>query len=188
MIKKTHVPIYIILALAVGAPSAYAQVEPYIGVGYGQYKFEFDDDTDTDFDDNQEALRIFGGLHVSDMLGLEISWYEFDEASDDTPDGGFTSDLEGASLAATIGAPLHDRFSIFAKAGWFWWEAEVETTIAGVPILSTDFEGDDLFFGLGAKIGLTDAVDLRFDYDRFELEDDIEPDLDYASVSIQVNF
>lgn len=183
--KKTNILFFTFLAMAAGAPAVYAEVDPYIGVGYGLYQFEVDEfDEFDEFDDDQEALRIFGGVHFNDMIGAEITLYEFDAAAD----ADIESDLQGASIAALVGAPIHDRFSLFAKVGWFWWEAELEATVPGDPVLTADFEGDDLFFGVGAKIGLTDAIDLRLDYDRFELEDDIDPDLDYASLSIQVNF
>ncbi|MGQ9426638.1 porin family protein [Gilvimarinus sp. F26214L] len=187
MIKKTNLPILACIALSVGASGAYAQdreMSPYIGFGYGQYKLEFDADVDTDFDDDQNAFRIFGGMNFTDAFGAEISVYDFDEGDDN----GITTDLEAASIAAVFRAPLHERFALFAKAGWFFWEADVETAAPEGFAFGDELDGDDAFFGVGLSLGLTESIDLRLEYDRFELEDDIEPDLDYASASIQVNF
>lgn len=176
--------------IAVGAASAVqtqdVRAEPYVGFGYGQYQLEFDTDTDLDdFDDDQDAWRIFGGMQLTDALGAEISLYDFDSAGNTS----LSTDLEGASIAALFHAPIiDDRFSLFAKIGWFFWEAEVETTIPGDPVLSSDFDGNDLFFGAGLRIGFSDAFALRLEYDRFELEEDIEPDLDYASASLEFKF
>lgn len=188
MIKHKTLGLMGAVALIVGAPMAYAQVEPYIGAGWGEYKFEFDSDAfDSDFDDDQDVWRVYGGVQFNEALGLEIAYYDFDEGGD----GGLASDLEGASLAAIFSAPLHDRFSLFAKVGWFWWEADIEETspvIPGVPPLSEDFDGDDVFFGAGLNVGLTDSLEVRLEYDRFELDRDINPDLDMASISLQYKF
>src|SRR5690606_9524232 len=168
-----------ILALTLGgAPMAYAEVEPYIGVGWGEYKFEFDSDVfDSSFDDNQDVWRLFGGVEFNEALALEISAYKFDDSGSD----GLRADLEGASLAAVFSAPLHDRFSLFATVGWFWWEADIDEAspvTPGAPPLREDFNGDDVFFGAGLNVGLTEALELRVEYDRFELDRDIHPDLD----------
>lgn len=188
MIKHRTLGYLAILTFAWLAPMAYAQVEPYIGFGYGQYKFEFESsDIDTDFDDDQNVWRLFGGVQLNKALGLELSIYNFDDARD----RGLRSELEGASLAAIFAAPLHERFALFAKVGWFWWEADIKGTavvIPGEPPLREDFDGDDVFFGAGLKVGLTDSVDLRIEYDRFELDRDINPDLDMASISLQARF
>lgn len=190
MIKKTTIPLYLFsfLALAASAPGAYAQellADPYVGFGYGQYQLEFESPTtDDDFDESQDAMRVYAGTQLTKALAGEISVYDFDGGTD----ASISSDLEGVSIAALFTAPLHERFDLFAKVGWFWWESEIETAVPGDPILSQDDDGDDVFFGAGAKVGLTEAIDLRFEYDRFELDNDVNPDLDYASVSVQVSF
>lgn len=191
MIKKTNILLYLLpfIALAASAPGVYAQellAEPYVGFGYGQYKLEFEsDEVDTDFDDDQDTWRIYGGTQFTEALGAEISLYDFSGGTDTS----LASDLEGASIAALFHAPLFDdRFSLFAKVGWFYWEADIETTVPGAPVLSEDFDGNDVFFGAGAKLALTDAVALRLEYDRFELDEDINPELDQASLSLQFSF
>lgn len=188
MIKYTTLGVIGSLALALGAPMAYAEIAPYIGAGWGEYKLEFDADAfDSDFDDDQHVWRIFGGVEFNDALALEIAVYDFDEGGSD----GLEADLEGASLAAIFSAPIFDRFSLFAKVGWFWWEADIDETrvvIPGEPALSEDFDGDDVFFGAGLNVGLTESLEVRVEYDRFELDRDINPDLDMASVSLQYKF
>lgn len=175
------------LVLALGLGSMAAQADPpevYAGVGWGQYKLQFDDDRfDTDFDDDNDAWRFFFGGQFTDTLGAEISLYEFD----DTEDVGLTTELEGASIAGTFSAPVwEDRFDIFGKLGWFFWEADVNDQVG--PFGTQDYDGDDFFYGVGLKFQLADAFDLRVEYDRFELQDTFEPDLDYASASLQFNF
>lgn len=189
MINKTSIPLFLLSILALASAPGYAQklvAEPYVGFGYGQYRLEFDTGVDDDeFDDEQDAWKIYLGTQLTEAFGAEITGYDFSGGRDSS----LESDLEGASIAALFHAPLfEDRFSLFAKVGWFWWEADVETTVPGDPILSEDFDGNDLFFGVGAQLGLTDTLKLRLEYDRFELDEDINPELDYASASIQFHF
>jgi OmpA-OmpF porin, OOP family len=188
MSKKTTIPLYVFLALAVSAPGVYAKVlnEPYLGVGYGQYNFETDR-VDFDFDDDREALKVYGGIMFTKSLGAEITWYDFDEARDNF----LRADLEGSSIAGVFNAPLHDRFAFFAKVGWFFWDVDLKTDvfIPGIAVVNEDFDGDDVFFGVGAQIGLTESLDLRFEYERFDIDDEaIRPEFEYASVSLQANF
>lgn len=206
MIRHTTVGI-LGLALAVGAPLTYAKpirdwnLAPYIGAGWGEYKLDFKghEHFHSDFDDNQDVWRVFGGLQFNDVLGAEITYYEFDDAKDrgrhrdhhDRRYGGLEADLDGWSIAAVFSAPLHDRFAVFAKVGWFWWEADInhtQTVIPGERPLRKNEDGDDVFFGAGLNIGVTEHLQVRLEYDRFELDEDINPNLDAASVSLQWRF
>lgn len=192
MIKQTTLGL-LGLALAIVAPMTYAELEPYIGAGWGEYKLEFDgnDNLDSDFDDDQDFWRVFGGLQINDVLGVEVAYYEFDDADDRSGTDGLEAQLDGASIAAIFSAPLHDRFSLFAKVGWFWWEADIsrtQTVIPGVDPLREDFDGNDVFFGAGLNFGLTESLEVRLEYDRFELDEDVNPDLDAASISLQWKF
>lgn len=186
MTKKTNIALISFAALLTASLSAQAQ-EPewYVGFGYGQYKVEFETAEDTDFDDDKDALNIYFGGKFTDALGAEITLYEFDDAEDSE----LTTELEGASIAGIFSAPVwDDRFEIYGKLGWFFWESEVETAIIpGAPV-TEDFEGDDFFYGAGIEFGFTDTLDLRLEYDRFELDEEIETDLDYASVNVEFNF
>lgn len=185
--KKSNIALIPIAALLATPFAAQAEEVPnwYVGFGYGQYKLEFETDTDTDFDDDRDALNVYVGGRFTRAIGAEITFYEFDDAEDST----LQTELEGASIAGVFYAPLwENRFDIYLKLGWFFWESEVETAILPGAPLTEDFEGDDFFYGAGVQFGFTDTFGLRLEYDRFELEDDIEPDLDYASVNLQFSF
>jgi OOP family OmpA-OmpF porin len=199
MFRKKDAAIYFSLALALPV-AAQAQettpdllVEPYLGVGYGAYDLEFSSpaiDDDDDFSDDADAWRIYGGTHITESIALELSWYEFDDAEDegdaDTP--AIQTELDGWSIAALFNAPVHQAFDLFAKVGWFWWDSDDSLSVAGAPVGSRSDDGNDVFFGVGARVEVTDVFDVRLEYDRFELDSDVRPDLDYAAVSVQYNF
>lgn len=54
--------------------------------------------------------------------------------------------------------------------------------------LKETVEGEDFFVGVGLEVGLGDAIDVRVDYDRYELDERIDPELDMVSVSAQFAF
>lgn len=164
------------------APGAYA------GLGYGQFRFKFDDDSiDTDFEDEREVLKAYAGGMFTDAVGIEFSYLNFDEANDND----LNADIDGWSLAGVFAAPISDHFSVYGKVGWFSWEAEYEGQVAVGPVfvaVDESADGDDIFYGAGVRFGLSDAISLRFEYDRYELDDNIDPDLDILSANIQFGF
>ncbi|WP_179957732.1 porin family protein [Exilibacterium tricleocarpae] len=171
--------------------SSMAQAEApefYVGGGYGLYKFEFDnDDIDTDFEDEQGVIKLFAGGKFTEHLGVELAYLNFDEATDSDLD----ADIDGFSLAAVLSAPLGESFSLFGKLGWFAWEADISGSVPfDLDVIGVDdkLDGDDVFYGVGAKFRLTDNVDLRVEYDRYELDDNFDPELDIFSVSAQFVF
>lgn len=159
----------------------------YVGLGYGQYRFEFDNGTDTDFKDETEVLKAYVGGMFTDAVGLELTYLNFDEANDND----INAEIDGWSLAGIFAAPISDSFSVYGKLGWFAWEADYSGRVSAGPVfvdVDEDIDGDDIFYGAGVRFGLSDSVSLRFEYDRYELDDNIDPDLDILSANLQFGF
>lgn len=187
-LRTTALAVPATLLLAFSSMQAFASPPgAYVGLGYGQYSFEFGDDS-TGFDDDREVIKLFVGGQFSDAFGLELTYLDFDEAHDSD----INAELEGWSLAGIFSAPLADNFSIYGKLGWFSWETDVRGQLGGTgPVLidiDENIDGDDLFYGAGVRIGLSDAIDLRLEYERYEIDEDIDPELDIMSANIQVGF
>lgn len=165
------------------------QPEFSIGAGYGFTKLK-----DGDFDEDEAAKKAFALVKFNEFVGLEAAYIDFDEASND----GLSLDADGQSLAVIFEAPIHPMFSIYAKGGQLWWDADASVDS---PLVSAsgDYDGDETFWGGGAKIRLAENLDLRVEYERFNFdisrdeidvlqEDDIDMDVDFASVSLQFTF
>lgn len=183
------------IALTVGfsghtvAQDRFERMEPelYVGGGYGQYNLKWQDQDDidfSDFDDDAEVMKVFAGMKFNEYLGAEIGYLNFDEANDIDQN----AEVDGFTFAGIVSAPLHERISVYAKGGWFTWDAEVKAELPLVGTLSEDYDGSDWFYGAGVKVGLLENLDLRVEYERFDIEDDIEPKLDVASASLQLAF
>jgi len=87
-----------------------------------------------------------------------------------------------------LAAPITDSFSVYAKGGWLEWDAEIEQDLGELGSISADTDGGDVFYGAGIEYAFTTNMQVRLEYERYELEDDIDPDMDVASVSFQYMF
>ncbi|NOU51176.1 outer membrane beta-barrel protein [Pseudoalteromonas sp. JBTF-M23] len=157
----------------------------YTGIGYGQYSFQWDDkENDTSFDDDASMLKAYVGTALNEYFSVELAYQNFDEASDIDSN----AELDGVSLAARFSAPLNERFSLYAKGGWLEWNADIYATIPEVGRIGRELDGGDWFYGAGIAFGVTQNVNMRLEYERYELDDRIDPNMDVASVSVEYVF
>ena len=166
-----------------------ADSELYAGAGYGLYKFDLG--SDTDFDEDEGAIKVFVGGKFTEFLGLEATYYDFDEANDFDEN----TEINGWSIAPIVSFPLNEYVSIYGKVGIFFYDFEVNRELTdgetGISAISnSDFDGEDIFYGGGLKIGLIkDVLDLKAEYEYFEFDDDnFDPELELLSVSLQYVF
>ena len=128
----------------------------YIGGSYGLYK-----DRNGDFDEDDNFKEIFVGAQFNPVLGLEASYLEFGEFSGALG----SSDIDGYDLALVARLPLTESFSIYAKGGQLFWDADIR--VAG---FKDSADGDDPFVGVGADFAITDNLVVALEYDRYRID------------------
>ncbi len=168
-----------LLAVLVGAAAFGAQAAEkqgfYVGAGAGQ---SFVDEAA--YDDEDTAFSVFGGYQFNRWFGLEAGYTDFGKLE---PEGvGQALEVNSASLTAVGTVPFTDRFSGYAKAGFQRWD--LDTPIAGL-VRTSDDSGTDPTYGVGLQYRFTDAVALRGEYSRFEVND---LDLDLAQLQVRFDF
>ncbi len=179
------------LALAVGSAQAETKNVDhhglYLGAGYGFVKAEGADE----FDDDNDVGRILIGGQFHQVVSVEGSYIDFGKYGDNAA----SADIDGYTLAVKAGLPLGEHVTLYALGGNLWWDSDFQALG-----LKGDADGQELFYGAGASLALSKSLDLRLEYNRFNVEfdrdeigifgsgDDLDTDLDYASVAVQYTF
>lgn len=170
-----------LFALASPGPVSANGMTPqgYVGGGIGYYRVEDEDfpENDDEFEDEREAYKGFVGAMLTRHVGIEASYIDFAEASDN----GFDADADGVAIAALGQLPLGQAASLYAKGGLLSWDIDVQGPLG----TSADDDGEDPFYGFGARLGLAGALGLRLEYERFELDN---TDVDLASANLEFRF
>jgi len=153
---------------------------PYIGAGVGNAGIERDgndpnlgDVGDRDINGSDAGYKLLGGFRFADYVGLEASWNDFGKADDSTDVGGtpveteFEADGFDVSLMGLL--PLGDRFDLFAKAGYFMWDAEESSRSAGL-VERVERDGQDLTYGAGLQGFFFERLGVRAEYQIYDID------------------
>ena len=145
------------MLLTAGAPAMAADdAHLYLGGSYGLYK-----DRNGDFDEDDNFKEIFVGAQFSPLLGLEAGYLDFGKFAGALG----SSDIDGYDLALVARLPLTDSFSVYAKGGQLFWDADIR--VAG---FKDSADGDDPFVGIGADFSVTDNLVVALEYDRYRID------------------
>lgn len=181
-LKHGLLPVASVAALALVPTLSSAQpLEPsgiYLGGGIAYSRIDsenFPGSTD-DLEDERTSWKGIVGMQVNPYLAIEGQYIDFRTAQQ----GPARIDIDGWTAGAVLSAPLHERLSIYGKAGALFWDADGRFG----PIRSSD-DGTDFTYGAGVRVGLMPALDLRIEYERFEMND---VDVDLASANLVFRF
>ncbi len=159
--------------LALSASLSHAQ--GYIGASVGLS----DIDTDiSDFDDGT-SIAVTGGYKFLENFALEASYINFGDAEDNFVPV-WTLEADGFNFAAVGIIPVNEQIELFAKVGMFMWDYSLNE--AGYGEFFSD-DGNDLSYGFGAAVNLTEQFGLLIEYQKFELDE-----LDVSNISFGARF
>ena len=176
MKRKTIVLAGLAASFLVAPGLAVADSGLYIGGSVGSTTIDEDFDGAI-LDSNATAYRLVGGYQFGDLFGLEIGYQDFGEI-EELP---VLLSADGWTAGATLDLPVSDTFSLFGRAGVFFWEADI--VIDG---FSIDVPSDEnLYYGAGAKVNVSNNFALIGDWSRFELD---EVDTDVISIGFTYQF
>ncbi|GEM_PF-545911 len=177
------------LLFSAGA-SAQTHLDYYLGLGYGMAEIDTDvtsvsNGASLDEDDN--AIELFAGARINQNLAVEVQYIDFGEASLTGDTGGqftyqgttyqFTEDnaaidAKGDSFGVSglLGADITERVHLYGKAGLHRWDTEL-TASSAASFAKADDDGTDLFYGIGANVGIGDQFFVRLEAEQYELDD-----------------
>lgn len=151
----------------------------YVGGGVGYFRVDEQDffENGDDLDDDRVSLKAYAGADILPWLSAEAGYVNFGEVGDSS-----TFEADGWTVAAIGQLPI-GNFAPYAKVGYMWWDADTVTPAATTSSVNSD--GHDWFGGLGVRFALTQVLDMRVEYERYQLDD---ADLDMGSINLQLTF
>lgn len=136
-------------------------------VGSAELSESFDGfDVDTD----STAYRFTVGWRFNDYLAIDGGYHNFGRFDQTFDDAGTPIDVslkaDGFTLGAIGSLPISDRFSLFARAGAFFWDgdAKINNVSAATP------EDTNFYFGAGVRLALTEKLSATVDGSRYDLD------------------
>lgn len=121
-------------------------------------------------DTRTTAWRVSAGWQFSDYFAVEAGYHNFGDFDQRVDLGDVVASVaveaDGYTLGATLGLPLGDNLTLFARGGAFIWEAE-----ARLDNSNFDFPQDtNPYYGAGADFKVTRRLSLVGDWTRYELD------------------
>lgn len=147
--------------LGFGAYS-HADTGVYAGAGIGTSTVE-DSAEGLSFDDSTTAWKIFGGYQFHPNFAAEVAYLDFGEASDTVEDVRVEADIDGFSVSVVGVTPAQSNLQVFGKVGYF--DGEADVSALG---LSVDDDDSGLALGAGVKANISDAFNIRIEFDYYD--------------------
>lgn len=175
MLRKTRTFSGLLLAALLLPMLAQADTGVYFGGSIGASHLD-EDFSGFNLDTNATAYRFVGGFQFGDILGIEAGYHNFGDFSETLSIGGISSRTklaaDGWTLGGTLGLPLSEQFSLYGRAGAFFWDADVEVDGFSINVP----KDENPYYGGGARFDVSDNLSLIGDWTRYEL-DNIDSDV-----------
>ena len=136
--------------------SSAGQAEIFLGAGIGQSDID-DSAHAVSLDETESAWKLYGGMMFTDNFGFEAGWTDLGDASS----GAVDTETEAFYAAGVIAAPLVENFSVYAKLGIAFWDQDINTS---------NYDGEDLMYGIGAKYRLADQFHVRLEWEQYDAD------------------
>jgi len=129
------------------------------------------------------AWKLYGGYRFNPNIAAEFFYANLGKFSRNADGSGATASsssvnfslnselkITGFGVAALLGAPLSDRWNVFAKPGLLYWDAKrtSTTTAAGASQSgSVSKSGTSPSLGVGTSYAFTDKLSARLEWERY---------------------
>lgn len=156
----------------------------FVGASLGSSHLD-QDFSGLNIDTDATAYRFVGGFTFGDYLGVEAGYHNFGNFEETINIGSISSISEvaadGWTLGGTLGLPLSEQFSLYGRAGVFFWDADVVVDGFSIDVP----EDENPYYGGGAKFDVTSNLTLVGDWTRYELD---TIDSDVISIGFELRF
>lgn len=166
--------------LSLAAVPAFAQQQDevsgwYLGGGVGQFNAQIDDVDQVDntvdkWDEDDTAYKVFGGYRLNRFLGVEVDYINLGKPSGRVVPG-FNVDqsVDGFAPYVVGTIPLGPYFEVYGRLGYYFYDANMRQRSDLNGDVQFDEESQDLVWGGGIGTNIGEKLNLRLEYERFDL-------------------
>ncbi len=147
--------------------------------------------TDVTVDDSGTAWKIVGGFNVNEYFALEAGFVDLGDVTTrysttipPTEIDNILNDTlavhplqgDGWVTSAVLRWPVQDNLALTARAGWYFWESDVDVRVVtgGTGSVSDRESGSDAMFGVGLEWQLNQQWSVTAEYERYQLNEWID--------------
>jgi hypothetical protein len=171
----------IALASVALAPAAFSQEQEevsgfYLGGGFGQFNAQIDDvdqidNTVDNWDEDDTAYKVFAGYRMNRFLAFEADYINLGEPSGAVvPGRNVDASIDGFAPYVVGTLPLGRFLELYGKLGYYFYDATVRQEDAVNGRVQFDEESEDLVWGAGVGANIGEKFNVRFEYERMDLE------------------
>ena len=163
-------------AVAASTASADGTRGWYLGGGVGQFNAQIDGINDVDgtihrWDEDDTAYKLFAGYRLNKIFAFELDYINLGEPSGAVVPGlNVDSSVDGFAPYVVATLPLGNFFEVYGRLGYYFYDATLGIESELDNRVTFDEESEDLVYGAGIGANIGDKINLRFEYERFDLE------------------
>jgi OOP family OmpA-OmpF porin len=183
--------IFAVIASATVMGAAQAQSRPYIGVAAASadHSLNLGSGTTSDPSGYKASAKIFGGVELTPMFGLEAGYTDIREADHNFTIAGVpgkaTTDGSRSYLAGKATMPVSDAFSVYGKLGVGYSKVNVNSA---TPLVSRSDTKTEAYGALGAQYNFNEKVAMTLEYERYGKKKDFGVKADAITVGARYAF
>jgi outer membrane immunogenic protein len=159
-------------------PAAFADENAgwYLGGGIGEFNAQIDDLDELDdgiegWDESDNTYKFFAGYRVNPFLSFELAYINLGEPSGAVVPGfNVDSAVDGFAPYVIGTIPLGKWFEVYGRLGYYFYDATVGVENELDDRVEFDEESEDLVYGAGVGLNLAERLNIRFEYEKYELE------------------
>jgi len=159
-------------------PAAFADENAgmYLGGGFGQFNAGIDDFDEVDetiegWDESDDTYKLFAGYRVNPFLSFELAYVNLGEPSGAVVPGfNVDSAVDGFAPYVIGTIPIGKWFEVYGRLGYYFYDATVGVENELGDRVEFDEESEDLVYGAGVGLNLAERLNIRFEYEKFDLE------------------
>jgi opacity protein-like surface antigen len=149
---------------------------PYVGAGFGQFNaqihhFDQIDNAVHDWNNDDSAYKIFAGYRLNRFLGFEAAYVNLGKPSGEViPGTNAKAAVDGWAPYVVGTVPLGRFFELYGRAGYYFYDANMQTTDALDNTVKFKEDSDSFVWGGGIGANFGEKFNLRAEYERYDLK------------------